>query len=139
LEAGTATGMAYNAVFILWYDARKPKYWSRSRRPLLGNGSVNTFPRRQNNVTTPLLRQQILGKKTVVGRHKHTPVETVFSMDPPRGYIMRISGIWEKKRLLITEDVAWGLLPQGLSWKKRSLVVSLMGLDAKTNWLVVNR
>jgi hypothetical protein len=52
---------------------------------LLGNGPVNTFPRRQKNVTTPLLKQKILGQQ-------HVPVETVFSMCPPRRYITRLTG-----------------------------------------------
>jgi hypothetical protein len=31
-------------------------------------------------VTTPLLRQQILGKQPVAGRRKHISVETLFSV-----------------------------------------------------------
>jgi hypothetical protein len=54
--------------------------------------------------------------------------------------------IWRKAKhihkrqidLLVREDVTEGLLPQELSWKKKSLVVGLKGLDAKTNWLAVN-
>jgi hypothetical protein len=55
----------------------------------------NTFPQRQN-VTTPLLRQQVLGRHPLSARRKHIPVEkvsirewTVFSVGPPRGYITK--------------------------------------------------
>jgi hypothetical protein len=33
--------------YILWHDARRPKYRSQTRRPLVGIGSVNTFPRQR--------------------------------------------------------------------------------------------
>jgi hypothetical protein len=53
--------------------------------------SVNTFPRRQNKVTTPLLAQQILDKQPVAVRCKYISVETVsiqevtvLSVGPPR-------------------------------------------------------
>jgi hypothetical protein len=31
----------------MWHDAWKTEYWSQNRMPLIGNGSVNTFPRQQ--------------------------------------------------------------------------------------------
>jgi hypothetical protein len=39
---------------------------------------------------------------------------------------------------LVRKEVTWGLFPEGFSWKY-SLLVSLKGLGAKTNWLAVNR
>jgi hypothetical protein len=53
--------------------------------------------------------------------------------------------IWRKVKhihkrqthVLVREDVTYGLLPQGFSWKK-SLVVSLKGPDTMTTWLKVN-
>jgi hypothetical protein len=68
-------------LYILWHDVRKSKLWSQTRRPLLGNGSVNTSPRRRNNVTMPLLWQQILRKQFVAERRKHVYVETVRRMN----------------------------------------------------------
>jgi hypothetical protein len=47
---------------------------------LLGNGSVNMFPPKQNNVTTPLPGHLIRGEQPVAGQRKHIPVETVFSV-----------------------------------------------------------
>jgi hypothetical protein len=41
-----------NVIMIRWPDAQKPEYWSQNRRWLLGNDSVNTFPREQ------ILKQQ---------------------------------------------------------------------------------
>jgi hypothetical protein len=38
----------------------------------------------------------------------------------------------KQTHLLVREDVTLGLLPQ-FSWKNKSLVVGLKGLDAKTN------
>jgi hypothetical protein len=52
---------------------------------MLDNGSVNMFHQRRNNVTKPLLGQQILGKHPVIGRRKHILVGTLFSAGPTRG------------------------------------------------------
>jgi hypothetical protein len=34
---------------------------------------------------------------------------------------------------LVREDVTYGLISKGFSWGKKSVVVGLKGLDAKTN------
>jgi hypothetical protein len=60
---------------------------------LLGNGSLNIFPRKRTRATTeePVSKQQI-GKNTTTG----VLLETVFSVGGrPRGNIARISGSWE--------------------------------------------
>jgi hypothetical protein len=31
-------------LLVLWHDGWKPKWWTRSRRPLPSNGSITTFP-----------------------------------------------------------------------------------------------
>jgi hypothetical protein len=49
---------------------------------LLGNGSVNTFQRRQNTVTTPLLGQQILGNNPLLGDANTFPWNVVLINSP---------------------------------------------------------
>jgi hypothetical protein len=44
-----------------------------------------------------------------------------------------------KNYLLVKDDATYRLLPQRFSWKEKSLVVGLKGLDAKTKLLAVNR
>jgi hypothetical protein len=34
---------------ILWHDGWKLEYWNKNRRPLLGNGAMNTFPQKRIN------------------------------------------------------------------------------------------
>jgi hypothetical protein len=111
---------------VMWHDAWRPKSWKQRRRPLLGNGSVNTFARRQNDGTTPLLGRQILGKQLIDGRRKHIPVETVsirewtvFSLGPPWDYITgRIEGVfWVGSRSWSRRDGNKGRLHNVLQWQ----------------------
>jgi hypothetical protein len=44
-----------------------------------------------------------------------------------------IGGNKSRTHLLIREDVTQRLTPQVFSWEKKSLVVGLKGVDAKTN------
>jgi hypothetical protein len=34
-------------VIMLWHDRWKPEYWTEKKRQLLGNGSVNIYPRQR--------------------------------------------------------------------------------------------
>jgi hypothetical protein len=76
--------MIYKLVYTVTWSL-KVRILEPSRRPLLDNGSVSTFPLRRNNVATPLLGQQIFVKEPVAGRRKHISVETVFSQSLTRG------------------------------------------------------
>jgi hypothetical protein len=44
-------GFLLTLAYILWHVRSKPDVWSQRRRPLLGSGSVNKFPRQPNYVT----------------------------------------------------------------------------------------
>jgi hypothetical protein len=52
-------------LYMLWYEGSEAELWSQRRRPLLGNVSVNTFPRQQSRVTAGLYhesQQAVLSK-----------------------------------------------------------------------------
>jgi hypothetical protein len=81
---------------------------------LLSNGSVDIFPRKRARATIEeqcflwfapraLLGSGVLNTHPAAVNQHSTAEEAVFSVDPPRGYIMRIWGIWEIELARVSE------------------------------------
>jgi hypothetical protein len=78
------TTQPFTKIYILGHDARKPEYWMQNRSSLLGNDSVNTFPRQR------IRKQQSITSVAMQRRFKHAfpTIALVFSeWSVPKSYL----------------------------------------------------